>query len=214
MIGGGIMIRQQRPVMRGLIALCATGTLVAGGLTLAAADNAQESVKKSINEVIRVLDDPELKKPARAEERRKKLEHVIGSRFSYDEMSKRALGKQWAKLNDAQRKEFVELFQRLLSNTYAGKIESYSGEPVQYLGERMQDGYAEVRTKVTSGKAEIPLDYRLLQLGGDWRVYDVVVDGVSLVANYRGQFDKIIRTSSYDSLVDKLRSKSDQIQSP
>jgi phospholipid transport system substrate-binding protein len=208
------MTYQRRALMTGLIGLCAMGVLFSGGRTLAAADNALESMKKTINEVIHVLDDADLKKPARADERRKKLEQVIGSRFSYDEMSKRALGKQWAKLSEPQRKEFVELFQRLLSKTYAGKIEGYSGEQVHYLGERNQEGYAEVRTKVSSGKTEIPLDYRLLQLGGDWRVYDVVVDGVSLVANYRGQFDKIIRTSSYDDLVDKLRSKSDQIQSP
>jgi phospholipid transport system substrate-binding protein len=209
------MTYQRRALMTGLMGLCAMGVLFAGGgHTLAAADNALESIKKTINEVIHVLEDADLKKPARADERRKKLEQVIGSRFSYDEMSKRALGKQWAKISEPQRKEFVELFQRLLSKTYAGKIEGYSGEQVHYLGERNQDGYAEVRTKVSSGKTEIPLDYRLLQLGGDWRVYDVVVDGVSLVANYRGQFDKIIRTSSYDDLVDRLRSKSDQIQSP
>jgi len=180
----------------------------------AAERSATEAVRSSINEVIHMLEDPELKKPGRAEERRKKLEQKIGARFSYEEMSKRALAAQWPKLNDGQRKEFVDLFQRLLSNTYAGKIEGYSGEQVSYLGERLQDGYAEVRTKVSSGKTEIPLDYRLLQKDGDWRVYDVVVDGISLVSNYRGQFTKIIRSGSYEDLVDKLRSKSDQIKSP
>jgi phospholipid transport system substrate-binding protein len=199
---------------RRMLAALFTCAVLSCSAAAMAADSATDAVRKSINQVIQILEDQDLKKPARAEERRKKLEETIGNRFSYEEMSKRALGAQWAKLNEAQRKEFVELFQRLLSNTYAGKIEGYSGEQVHYLNERLQEGYAEVKTKVISGKAEIPLDYRLLQKGGDWRVYDVVVDGVSLVANYRGQFSTIIRSSSYDDLVQKLKSKSDQIQSP
>jgi len=175
---------------------------------------ATEAVKSSINEVIQILDDKELKKPGRAEERRRKLEQVIGNRFSYEEMAKRSLGAPWKGLNEAERKEFVELFQRLLSKSYAGKIEGYSGEQVQYLNERHADEFAEVRTKIVSGKAEIPLDYRLLQIAGDWRVYDVVVDGVSLVNNYRGQFTKIIRESSYKGLVEQLRKKSESVTSP
>ncbi len=175
---------------------------------------ATEAVRSSINEVVRILEDKELKKPERAQERRHKLEEVIGKRFSYEEMAKRALGAPWRELNEAERKEFVELFQRLLSKSYAGKIEGYSGEQVQYLNERHADEYAEVRTKIVSGKVEIPLDYRLLQIAGDWRVYDVVVDGVSLVNNYRGQFTKIIRESSYKGLIEQLRKKSEQITSP
>lgn len=175
---------------------------------------ATDAVKSSINELIQILDDKELKKPGRAEERRRKLEQVIGNRFSYEEMAKRSLGAPWKELNEAERKEFVELFQRLLSKSYAGKIEGYSGEQIQYLNERHADEFAEVRTKIVSGKAEIPLDYRLLQIAGDWRVYDVVVDGVSLVNNYRGQFTKIIRESSYKGLVEQLRKKSESVTSP
>jgi phospholipid transport system substrate-binding protein len=175
---------------------------------------ATEAVKSSINEVIQILEDKELKKPGRAEERRRKLEQVIGNRFSYEEMAKRSLGARWKELNEAERKEFVELFQRLLSKSYAGKIEGYSGEQIQYLNERHAEEYAEVRTKIVSGKVEIPLDYRLLQIAGDWRVYDVVVDGVSLVNNYRGQFTKIIRESSYKGLVEQLRKKSESVTSP
>jgi len=189
------------------VAVVFPGQPVAGG-------PATEAVKSSINEVIQILEDKELKKPGRAEERRRKLEQVIGNRFSYEEMAKRALGAPWKELNEAERKEFVELFQRLLSKSYAGKIEGYSGEQIQYLNERHADEYAEVRTKIVSGKTEIPLDYRLLQIAGDWRVYDVVVDGVSLVDNYRGQFTKIIRESSYKGLVEQLRKKSESVTSP
>ncbi|MFM8551954.1 MAG: phospholipid-binding protein MlaC [Nitrospiraceae bacterium] len=176
---------------------------------------ATEAVKGTINEVIRLLEDKDLKKPDRREERRKLLEKAIGDRFSYEEMAKRSLAAQWPKLNDGQKQEFVGLFQSLLSRTYSDKIESYSGEPVQYINERNQEGYAEVRTKVISGKAEIPLDYRLMSKAGDWQVYDVVVDGISLVNNYRGQFTKIISSpGGYPELVETLRKKSEKIAAP
>ncbi len=184
------------------------------GATPAAAGAATDSVRDTINEVIRILENQELKKPERADERRRLLEKVIGARFNYEEMAKRTLGAHWAKLSDAERREFVGLFTSLLTNTYADKITGYSGEQVHYLNERLEGEYAEVRTKVVSGKAEIPLDYRLLNQSRDWRVYDVIVDGVSLVNNYRGQFMKILRSSSYADLIEQLRKKSEKIKSP
>lgn len=175
---------------------------------------ATESVKGTVDEVVRILNDKDLKQPTKAEERRRLLEKTVGSRFDYEEMSKRALGAPWTQLKDGERQEFVHLFQTLLTNSYADKIEGYTGEGVQYLNERTEKDFAEVRTKVASGKTEIPLDYRLLNKSGHWRVYDVVVDGVSLVSNYRGQFSKIIRSSSYEDLVDQLRKKSDKLKAP
>jgi len=171
---------------------------------------ATEAIKGTINEVIRILSDQGLKKSERAQERRKVLEKVVGDRFNYEEMAKRTLAAHWQKLDEKERAEFVNLFMKLLTNSYADKVEGYSGEQIHYLNERLEGDYAEVRTKAISGKAEIPLDYRLLSKGGNWRVYDVVIDGVSLVSNYRGQFAKIIRTSGYDDLVKQLREKSDQ----
>ncbi|WP_447977765.1 Tgt2/MlaC family protein [Candidatus Nitrospira bockiana] len=183
-------------------------------VSLAAAASATESVKATIDEVLRVLQDKEMKKPERLEERRQLIERAIGDRFSYEEMAKRTLGQQWGKLDEKQRQEFVDLFRSLLTNTYIGRIEAYSGEQIQYVNERLQDGFAEVRTKVAAGKAEFPMDYRMLNKGGEWRVYDIVLDGISLVSNYRGQFSKIIHASSYQDLVEKLRSKSIKIASP
>ena len=180
----------------------------------AATKSATDSVRGTIDEVVRILKDPEMKKPDRVDERRRILEKVIGDRFSWDEMAKRTLGTQWAKLDENQRQEFTDLFRTLLTTTYIGRIESYSGEKVVYLNERLQDGFAEVRTKVAAGKAEYPMDYRLMDKSGDWHVYDIVLDGVSLVNNYRGQFSKILRTSSYEDLVGKLKNKSDKITPP
>jgi phospholipid transport system substrate-binding protein len=158
--------------------------------------------------------DNELKQPNKADERRQMLERVVEVRFDYQEMSRRALGAPWNTLSDQEKQEFVGLFRTLLTNSYADKIETYSGEGVQYLNERTEKEYAEVRTKVQSGKTEIPLDYRLINKTNDWRVYDVVVDGISLVNNYRGQFTKIIKSSSYADLVEQLRKKSQKIHSP
>jgi len=180
----------------------------------AAAGGATDAIKGTIDEALTIIRNKELKHPGRTEERRQRLEQVVGDRFDYQEMSRRALGAPWNTLSDKDKQEFVALFRTLLTNSYADKIESYSGEGVQYLNERTEKDYAEVRTKVLTGKTEIPLDYRLVIKGTDWRVYDVVVDGVSLVNNYRGQFSKIIRSSTYADLVDQLRKKSDKIKAP
>ena len=186
------------------------------GISLAAqavwAGGATDAMKGTIDEVLRIVQDKELRKPAKAEERRKLLEQIVGERFDYSEMSRRALGAPWAKLSDKEKDEFVGLFQTLLVNSYADKVEAYSGEGVEYINERTEKDYAEVRTKVLTGKTEIPLDYRLLFKASVWRVYDVVVDGVSLVNNYRGQFTKILRSGTFADLLDQLRKKSDKIK--
>jgi phospholipid transport system substrate-binding protein len=188
--------------------------LLLGGVAVqpAVAGGATEAIKGTIDVVLTIIRDKELKQPGRTEERRQRLEQAVGDRFDYQEMSRRALGAPWNTLSDKDKQEFVALFRTLLTNSYADKIESYSGEGVQYLNERTEKDYAEVRTKVLTGKTEIPLDYRLVNKGTDWRVYDVVVDGVSLVNNYRGQFSKILRSSTYTDLVDQLRTKSDKIK--
>ena len=206
---------------------CKTGGLLKGRAVVTAlvlavgvaaapaiAGEATEAMRGTIDEVLRILADQSLKQPAKANERRQMLEKVVGERFDYEEMSRRSLGTSWTNLSDKDKHEFVSLFQTLLVNTYADKIESYTGDGVQYINERTEKEYAEVRTKVLTGKTDIPLDYRLLHKGSAWRVYDVVVDGVSLVNNYRGQFSKILRNGSYADLVDQLRKKSEKIKSP
>lgn len=197
-----------------LLRLCVVLMAMTLAGTPAYAGPPTDAMKTTIDEVLRILQDKELKQSGKAEERRQQLEQVVGARFDYQEMSKRALGAPWHGLSDQDKQEFVALFQTLLTNSYADKVESYSGEGVLYLNERTEKDYAEVRTKVLSGKTQIPLDYRLINRANDWRVYDVVVDGVSLVNNYRGQFTKILRASSYADLVDQLRKKSDKLKSP
>jgi phospholipid transport system substrate-binding protein len=153
------------------------------------------------------LEDPKLKDPAKLIPRRRMLENVIAARFDYAEMSKRALAAHWTPLTAAERSEFVELFKSFLSDRYAEKIEDYSGEQVVYLSERTEGSYAEVRTELRSSKLQVPMDYRLYLKEGQWHAYDIIVDGVSLVRNYRSQFDKIIRADSYQELVQRLRER-------
>ncbi|MDR4481277.1 MAG: ABC transporter substrate-binding protein [Nitrospira sp.] len=207
----GVGMHARRWIIIGALAAL---QLFVGGIASVMAGGATDSVKETIDEVLKILNDQELKAPARQEDRRQRLETVVAARFDYSEMSRRSLGAQWNQLSDKEKKEFVELFRTLLTNTYADRVETYSGEGVQYLNERTEKEYAEVRTKVLSGKTEIPMDYRLLNKSNDWHVYDVVVDGVSLVNNYRGQFTKILHTSSYSDLVDQLRKKSNKIKAP
>jgi len=166
-----------------------------------------EVVRSTLTKVFRILEDETLKDPAKLIPRRHMLEEVIASHFDYTEMSKRALAVHWVPLTAGERAEFVDLFKSFLSDRYAEKIESYSGEQVAYLSERIEGNYAEVRTELRSSKVAIPMDYRLHGKDGTWHAYDLIVDGVSLVKNYRSQFEKIIRSSSYQELVRRLRER-------
>ncbi len=178
-----------------------------GSVTAVESGSATEAVKETIDQVLVILGDEKIKKPEHTGERLAALEKVIAKRFDYEEMGKRTLGRTWKKLNAAQQKEFVELFQEFLSNTYAGNVDGYSGERVEYIKERRKGKFAEVQTKVISEKSEVRLDYRLLKNSNSWRVYDVVIEGVSLVKNFRGQFARIIKTTGIEGLLEKLRSK-------
>ena len=171
------------------------------------AESPTEAVRATLTEVFRILEDPELKNPAQASRRRHMLEDTIARRFDYREMSKRALASHWSRLTDEERTEFVNVFKGFLSDRYAGKIEGYSGEKIHYLSERREGEYAEVRTKLISSKVEYPRDYRMINKAGHWYAYDIIADGVSLVRNYRSQFDKIMRSESYEELIKRLRNR-------
>ncbi|WP_455242359.1 MlaC/ttg2D family ABC transporter substrate-binding protein [Petrachloros mirabilis] len=192
-------------------ALLSVGLFTLSVQSIPVAFTAQETptevVRATIDEVISILENPDLKDPAKLIPRRRMLEEVIATRFDYAEMSKRALAAHWRPLSEAERKEFVDLFKSFLSDRYAEKIEGYAGEQVSYLSERIEGSYAEVRTELRSSKVEVPMDYRLFLKGGRWHAYDIIVDGVSLVKNYRSQFNSIIREDSYQELLRKLRDR-------
>jgi phospholipid transport system substrate-binding protein len=164
-------------------------------------------MRTTIGQALEVLQDQELKKPERMDERVARLRQIADVRFDYGEMAKRSLGGQWDKLGVRERQEFVDLFTEFMTATYVEKMHSYSDEEVTFLNERLEGNYAEVKSIMVGKKTEIPMDYRLMLKGGDWKAYDVLIDGVSLVQNYRGQFTAILRSSSYGHLVHMLREK-------
>jgi len=178
-----------------------------GSVSAAESGSSMEAVKETIDQVLAILADEKLRKPEHTDERLAALEKVINKRFDYEEMGKRTLGQTWKKLNAAQQKEFVELFQQFLSNTYAGNIAGISGAQVEYIKERGKGKFAGVQTKVISEKSEARLEYRLIRNSSTWRVYDVIIDGIGLVRNFRAQFGRIIKASGFPGLLDKLRSK-------
>ena len=169
-----------------------------------------ETVKTTVDKVIQVLNDPSLKVPAKEKERRAKIRAAVLNVFDFKEMAKRSLGLYWKDRTEGERAKFVELFSDLLERSYINRIESYSGEKIVYEKESVEDDYAVVKTRfITKRREEIPVDYKLLKENGTWVVYDLVIENVSLVNNYRTQFNKIIRTSSYQELVRKMQNKAE-----
>ncbi|PYM04964.1 MAG: organic solvent tolerance ABC transporter substrate-binding protein, partial [Candidatus Rokuibacteriota bacterium] len=150
-------------------------------------------------------------KDAKTTERRATLRTIANEIFDFAEISQRSLGRHWQTRTLPEREEFVTLFGDLLERTYISKIESYSGERVAYAGEMVDGDQATVRTQITTKQGtEVPVDYRMFQRDGRWRVFDVNIEGVSLVGNYRTQFNAIITRSSYQDLVTKLKAKQDE----
>lgn len=195
---------------RGL-ALALTLSLV-WGATAAVAGPPTDVVKSTIEEVLRILSDPALKSPAQKKHRRQLIKQAVDRHFDYEEMAKRSLGQPWRSLSRAQQSEFVQLFGELLEASYADKIERYTTEKVSYTSESLDEDYAEVKTLILRANDRIPMDYRLYKTDSNWKVYDVVIEGVSLVSNYRSQFNTIIRQSSYGELVQRLRTKVHELQ--
>lgn len=182
---------------------------------IAAAGEPLEKIRETVDAVLAVLEDETLRAPEGRELRRQKLRQAVYQRFGFEEMARRALGRHWRDLSAEQRQEFVGLFSDLLERSYVGKIESAgAGSKVEYTRETIdEDGFASVLSMITNRlDSQIEVEYRLLQRNGNahWEVYDVVIEGVSLINNYRTQFNNIIHRTSYDGLVNQLRLKQEQ----
>lgn len=194
------------------VVLAMVGLVTTAGAP-AAAGAPTEQLRGAVERVLKTLDDPTLKGPAKLTERRVAVRKIANEIFDFGEIAKRSMARHWQPLSEAQRTEFVGLFADLLERSYISKIETYGGEKIQYTAERTEGEYATVSTKIiTKNGTEVPVDYRMIKRSGDhWLVYDVSIEGVSLVSNYRTQFNKIIQTSSYNDLVAKLKYKQDEL---
>jgi len=167
-----------------------------------------EAIKQTTDKILSIVTNPALKPPSKTAEKDKLIRQAVDERFDWEEMTRRSLATHWAKRTPEERKEFVPLFSDLLERTYMKKVEDYSGEKVLYEGETKEGDYAAVKVKIVTKKdKDIPVEYRLKKEGNNWLIYDVSILGVSLVNNYRTQFNSIISQSSYENLVKRLKEK-------
>jgi phospholipid transport system substrate-binding protein len=203
-------MRSRRPSVVLTLVVVLAVTLLTGRWAVAGLPTDQ--LKAQIDRVLKTLEDPELKKEGRVKDRRAAVRKIANDIFDFSETARRSLGRHWQGRTPAERDEFVQLFSDLLERTYMSKIETYGGEKIQYNGDTIEGDQAKVQTKlVTKGSGEIPVEYRMHKVGGRWLVYDVVIEGVSLVANYRTQFNKIIQTSSFQELMNKMKNKQHEL---
>lgn len=185
-----------------LIAFILFATVVAyGGEPL-------DVIKSAADEAIAVLKDPRLKSADRKSERIARLKHIINPIFDYQEMAKRTLGPHWRRRTPAEQEEFAELFRAFLERIYSDRVDLYAGERFLFGREVLDQEYAEVESKIINAKGEESnVLYRLRRSDGKWKVYDAVVENISIVNNYRSQFDRVISKSSFEELKKMLREK-------
>jgi len=188
--------------------------IVDGGTRVAPFDHTPtESVKNTINDLLFILGNEALKQPGQFEERRQQIEQVIRHRVNFWQMAQRSLGAPWTRLNDTERQKFVNLFVELIRDRVANKIDQYYDEQVFYLVEQREGSFAQVRTNLIGPKVDTSLDLRLENHSGKWLVYDVVIDGTSVVSNYRAQFSRIIQDNTYAGLVEKMKQRAHTVKS-
>jgi len=172
-----------------------------------------ERIRFVVEQGIEILNETKLQSKNGKQVYLDRLRDVVFPLFNFPEMARRSLGYHWRRLSPVERQEFVTLFTNLLERSYAGKIDLYDGEIVIFTGEAVEDNYARVDTKIISKRGEeYSIDYKLLRTNGDWRIYDVVVEHISLVNNYRSQFNRVISNSSYENLIKKINQKLKELE--
>jgi phospholipid transport system substrate-binding protein len=206
-------LRRRTERMRRLLVAVSIAVLVFATGSAAQAGPPTDQLKATIDRILAVVQDPALRQPGKADERRQKIRAIANEVFDWQETGKRALARHWEGRSPQEREEFSKLFADLLERSYVGKIEAYSGEKILYEKEIVDGDRTEVRTKlVTKSGTQIPIDYQMQKAGDRWRVYDVKIENVSLVLNYRSQFNRIIQQSGYPELVNRLKTKQEELQ--
>ena len=170
-----------------------------------------DGVKKTIDSIIEVVSKEEFKSDDKKTERQELIRKIVEKKFSYPEMSRRSLAKHWKERTPEEKNEFTSLFGKLLESSYARKIEGFTDEKIIYVDEKVKGNVALVKTIIQKSNDEIPVDYKLTRVDNEWKIYDFIVEGVSMIKNYRTQFRKIIRKTSYQELVKKLKAKVENI---
>jgi phospholipid transport system substrate-binding protein len=189
-------------------------SLLLGALAVAApAVGPMAQTKQATDQILEVLEDPALQGDDKAKERREKILDVVDGLFDWPGISQRALARHWHGRTEAERQEFVTLFAELVRRTYLKKLEGYSGEKVAYKDERIDGDYARVYVDVITAKnTEVPVIYSMMAIDGKWVVYDVAIEGVRLVNNYRTQFNNVLSGMSFREFLAKLRKKVEKLR--
>lgn len=204
---------EEMATVRRLFLLCAAAvTIIAAAPGPGAVPGeATAAVKDTTDKILAVIKDPELQKPGMEAEKRARIRRIADERFAWSEMARRSLGRNWAKLSEGQKQEFVPLFNNLVYQAYMDKVADYKGEKIVYSGEQVNDGYSTVSVVVVTEKnTEIPIAYRMMKDNQRWVVYDVSIEGVSLVNNYRTQFSEFLTNGTIDKLIARLKEKEGQ----
>jgi len=192
-----------------MVVLIAVLSLNSGGVF--AASTAQNQLKLTIDSILDVLGNQELKNETRLKKQRALVKQIVGKRFDFEKMSQLSLARHWKVRTNQEKSEFVALFSQLLEDTYINKIEFYNDEKVIYLKERIENKKAQIDTKIITQTVEIPINYRMFTRGNDeWKIYDLIIEGVSLIGNYRSQFNRILEKNSFEFLMDQLKKKNNE----
>ncbi|MDH3527541.1 MAG: ABC transporter substrate-binding protein [Gammaproteobacteria bacterium] len=178
---------------------------------LASADSAPiESVRTAVNAIIDILKNQELDKAVK----RDRMREIIDSRFDFLAMSQSTLATNWRKASKDEQQQFVKLFGQLIQNTYIGRVEAYTNEEVTYPSEKIKGKRAVVDTLIITSTADIPVSYKLYLKNNQWRVYDVIIEGVSLISNYRSTYQEIVKKEGFASLLARMEAKIEEITNP
>jgi len=198
---------------RASVFVALVAVLLPAAVGVAGAGTPTDQVREYTDAVVKVLEDPALKSEDKKPERRAAVRKIATEVFDVQETARRALGPHWQQRTPQQQQEFVQLFADLLEQTYISKIDLFGGEKLRFTDEKIDGDNAIVRAKVLTRQAtEVPVEARMLRKGDRWLIYDILIENISLVGNYRAQFDRIIRTSSYEELVKRLRNRGELLR--
>lgn len=201
------MMRKIETAAKGVLTAIVLAAAVILPTTLPAAEQAPGAqLESTIDNILGVLRDPGLRSADRGEERRERLRAIAGKRFDYRRMSQLSLGRHWKSRSEQEKTAFARRFTTLLEDTYMSRIEAYTDERVVFLTERISGKKAQINTKIITTDVEIPINYRMYRRKtGQWMVYDMVIEGVSMIGNYRSQFSQVLERHSFEELIERLR---------
>jgi phospholipid transport system substrate-binding protein len=195
-------------MLKQLFMMLAAG-IVLTAATIASADaTPTDAIRGSVESILTLLQDKELDQTTR----RGKIREIINARFDFRAMSQRTLATNWKKASDGQQKEFVQLFSKLIENTYISRVEAYTNEKVDYPGEKIKGKKAVVETLILTASADIPVNYKVYLKKDNWWVYDVIIEGISLISNYRSSYQEIVKKDGFDGLIVKMKAKIKELE--